>query len=78
MKSSEYQFSMTVRDVELLRYLFATKGAIGKQIHRDIFGNVTPQAMTRRLRALGKAGLIERGSVYIERPTPVYFVTKRA
>ncbi len=78
MSQKPHRFTLMNRDIRLLRYLFATKGATERQIHRDIFGKVTGQVVRKRIGILKNQGLIDSGSVSLARPTSVYFTSRKA
>jgi hypothetical protein len=78
LKEKDFRYALMPRDRELLRYLFATKGATRDQINRDIFGSISPKTVNRRLKKLKTAGLIDSSSKFVERFLGIYFASRSA
>lgn len=77
MNKPKVRFALTDRDIRLFAYLFKTKGAIMKQIQRDIFNGATDTAVNRRLLKLRRNGFIGRVPICDGRYYGVYHLTQK-
>ena len=76
-QKTRHYLKVTPRDIELFKYLFIYKGAIAKQIYRDIYNTVSRQSMYARLKKFYNYGFINNKSYWDARHTGVYFVTPK-
>ncbi len=65
-KSHRYSLRLNNRDRLLFEYLFVTKGATRRQVHKDIFTGRSAPTVHDRLSKLEKYGYIERFPVHFD------------
>ncbi len=71
------RFALTRRDIRLFDYLFSTRGALMSQIRRDVFGDVSNQAVSRRVKKLLDRGYLKRDCLFTNRPMGYYYLSKK-
>ena len=66
-----------MRDEKLFRYLFVNKIATVEDIRRDVFGNISPKTVHRRLVKLSCKGFIEASGQRERGNRMLYFLSKK-
>lgn len=69
-------FALTERDQVLFDFLFSTKGALMRQIRRDVFAGISNQTVSRRVKKLVNQGYIKRDALFSNKPIGFYYLSK--